>query len=148
MAKYLVTGGAGFIGSNLVERLLEQGHHVRVLDNFSTGRHENLHAYLNAIEVIEGSITSETDCSEAVAGVDFVLHEGALPSVPRSVVDPVASHTANATGTLNMLVASRDAEVKRFVYASSPPRRRRSPTRASASATTPSAPSPPTPPTC
>ena len=118
-ARYLVTGGAGFIGSNIVEVLVEEGASVRVLDNFSTGRRENLAEFLGAIELIEGSITNPATCASVCEGIDFVVHQAALPSVPRSVADPAASHEACATGTLNMLVAARDAGVKRFVYAGS-----------------------------
>lgn len=118
-ARYLVTGGAGFIGSNIVEVLVEEGASVRVLDNFSTGRQENLAEFLGAIELIEGSITNPATCVSVCEGIDFVLHQAALPSVPRSVADPAASHEACATGTLNMLVAARDAGVKRLVYAGS-----------------------------
>ena len=118
-ARYLVTGGAGFIGSNIVEVLVEEGASVRVLDNFSTGRRENLAEFLGAIELIEGSITNPATCASVCEGIDFVLHQAALPSVPRSVADTAASHEACATGTLNMLVAARDAGVKRFVYAGS-----------------------------
>ena len=117
--RYLVTGGAGFIGSNLVEHLLGEGHDVVVLDNFSTGRRENLAPFLERITLIEGTITDPATCARAVDGCDFVLHQAALPSVPRSVVDPVASHEACATGTLNVLVAARDAKVRRVVYAAS-----------------------------
>ena len=118
-ARYLVTGGAGFIGSNLVEALVEEGASVRVLDDFSTGTRENLGGFLGAIELVEGSITNPATCESVCEGVDFVLHQAALPSVPRSVADPAASHEACATGTLNMLVAARDAGVRRFVYAGS-----------------------------
>ena len=118
-ARYLVTGGAGFIGSNLVEALVEEGASVRVLDDFSTGTRENLGGLLGAIELVEGSITNPATCESVCEGVDFVLHQAALPSVPRSVADPAASHEACATGTLNMLVAARDAGVGRFVYAGS-----------------------------
>ncbi len=118
-ARYLVTGGAGFIGSNLVEALVGEGASVRVLDDFSTGRRENLDGLLGSIELVEGSITSPATCASACEEIDFVLHQAALSSVPRSVADPVASHEACATGTLNMLVAARDAGVKRLVYAGS-----------------------------
>jgi nucleoside-diphosphate-sugar epimerase len=114
-----VTGGAGFIGSNLVEALVGEGASVRVLDDFSTGRRENLDGLLSAMELVEGSITNPATCASACEEIDFVLHQAALPSVPRSVADPVASHEACATGTLNMLVAARDAGVKRLVYAGS-----------------------------
>jgi len=116
---YLVTGGAGFIGSNLVERLLADGHGVRVLDNFSTGRRENLAPFLDRIDVHEASIVDPDACARACADMDYVLHQAAVPSVARSVADPAKSHAACATGTLNMLKASADAGVRRFVYAGS-----------------------------
>jgi nucleoside-diphosphate-sugar epimerase len=119
MANYLVTGGAGFIGSHIVDALVERGETVRVLDNLSTGARANLGRSWEHIEFIEGSILDRTVLSQALAGIDYVLHEAALPSVPRSVADPLASHEANATGTLNVLVAAREAGVKRLVYASS-----------------------------
>jgi UDP-N-acetylglucosamine/UDP-N-acetylgalactosamine 4-epimerase len=119
MALFLVTGGAGFIGSNLVRKILERGDRVRVLDNFSTGKRENIAALEERIDLQEGDVRDLDACRRACAGADFVLHEAALGSVPRSVVDPLTSHEANATGTLNMLVAARDARVRRFVYASS-----------------------------
>ncbi len=117
--RYVVTGGAGFIGSHLVEHLVEAGHDVVVLDDFSTGRRENVAPWLGRIELVEGSVTDLTTCKRAIHGADYVLHQAALPSVPRSVRDPVASHAANATGTLNVLLAARDAKVKRVVYAAS-----------------------------
>lgn len=117
--RYLVTGGAGFIGSHLVEYLTGRGEEVVLLDNFSTGRRENVAAFMDEIEVIDGSILDPAVCAQAVRGVDFVLHQAAVPSVPRSVTDPVGTNNANTTGTLNMLVAARDAQVKRFVYAAS-----------------------------
>jgi nucleoside-diphosphate-sugar epimerase len=119
MALYLVTGGAGFIGSTLVRKLLDQGERVRGADNFSTGRRENLAGVLDRIELLEGDLADEAVARKAVAGVDYVLHEAAIPSVPRSIEDPMASNRANITATLNMLVAARDARAKRFVYASS-----------------------------
>jgi nucleoside-diphosphate-sugar epimerase len=119
MALFLVTGGGGFIGSNLVEALVGRGERVRVLDDFSTGRRGNLEAWMSRIEVVEGSIARFDDCARAVAGADYVLHQAALPSVPKSVAMPRESNEANVTGTLNMLVAARDAKVKRFVYAAS-----------------------------
>ena len=119
MSNYLVTGGAGFIGSHIVDRLVADGHQVRVLDNFATGKRENIQHNLDKIELIEGSITDLATVQSAVDGMDFVLHQAALPSVPRSVRDPIASNQANIDGTLNILVASRDAGVKRVVYASS-----------------------------
>ncbi len=119
MASYLVTGGAGFIGSHLVEELLRRGQHVRVLDNFSTGKRENLRDLMDQIELIEGDIRSYHIVREAVQGIDFVLHQGALPSVPRSINDPITTNEVNVGGTLNVLDASKDAGVKRVVYASS-----------------------------
>jgi nucleoside-diphosphate-sugar epimerase len=119
MAFYLVTGGAGFIGSNIVETLVARGERVRVLDDFSTGKRRNIEPFLPKIELIDGSVAKFDDCRRAVDGVDFVLHQGALPSVPKSVAMPRESNDANVTGTLNMLVAARDAKVKRFVYAAS-----------------------------
>lgn len=119
MAHYLVTGGAGFIGSNLVEALVKRGERVRVLDDFSTGKRSNLAPFASDVELIEGSLASSRDCERAAAGVDYVLHQGALPSVPKSVAMPRESNEANVTGTLNMLVAARDAKVRRFVFAAS-----------------------------
>ena len=119
MSIYLVTGGAGFIGSNIAERLVRLGRTVRVLDNFSTGKRENLSAFWDRIEVLEGDIADLSMCKRAVLGVKYVLHQAALPSVPRSVKDPIATNNANVVGTLNMLQVAREAGVKRFVYASS-----------------------------
>lgn len=119
MATYLVTGAAGFIGSNIVEELLERGESVRALDDFSTGRRENIAPFLDRIELFEGSLNDEELLARAVDRVDYILHQAALPSVPRSVSDPLASHEANATGTLRLLIAARDAGVKRLVVASS-----------------------------
>ncbi|MFN7956374.1 MAG: SDR family oxidoreductase [bacterium] len=122
--RVLVTGGAGFIGSHLVERLLADGHFVRVLDDFSTGKRGNLElvsagAPAGCFELIEGSLVDLDTCRRAVEGVDGVLHQAALPSVPRSVRDPLGSNAANVDGTLNLLVAARDAKVRRMVQASS-----------------------------
>ena len=117
--RYLVTGGAGFIGSHIVEALVGAGADVRVLDNFSTGKRENLAGCIDAITLIEGDITDPETVRRSVEGVDFVLHQAAIPSVPRSVADPVGSNVANVDGTLNVLVAARDAGVKRVVYAAS-----------------------------
>ena len=117
--RFLVTGGAGFIGSHLVERLLAEGHDVTVLDDFSTGRRENLAPFLDRIRLVEGSITDPADCRRAVDRAEFVLHEAALGSVPRSVIDPITTNDVNANGTLNLLLASKEAGVKRFVYAGS-----------------------------
>ncbi len=116
---YLVTGGAGFIGSHLVEHLVRAGARTRVLDDFSTGRRENLAAFLDQIELLEDDITDPEACRRACQGVDVVFHQAALPSVPRSVEDPARSHQVNATGTLNVLLAAREAGVARVVYASS-----------------------------
>lgn len=118
-ATYLVTGGAGFIGSNLTETLVDGGANVRVLDDFSTGRRENLARVEERIQLVEGSVTERAICEEACRDVDYVLHEAAVPSVQRSVADPLTTHEADATGTLNMLLAARDAGVRRFVYAGS-----------------------------
>jgi len=117
--KYLVTGGAGFIGSNIVRRLLAEGHTVRILDNFSSGRRENLADILGKIELIEGDIRDYWTVVRAVRVIDCVLHQAALPSVPRSVENPLTSNAVNIDGTLNLLEASRQAGVKRFVTASS-----------------------------
>ena len=119
MMKFLVTGGAGFIGSNIVEELLKKGHSVRVLDNFSTGKRENLKEFNSDIELIEGDIRSYHIVRRAVKEIEIILHQAALPSVPRSINDPITTHEVNATGTLNILDAAKDAGVKRIVYASS-----------------------------
>lgn len=119
MAIYLVTGGAGFIGSHIVEALAKKGDTVRVLDNLLTGKKENLAPFLDGVKFIEGDIRDLETCRRAVAGVDHVLHQAALPSVPRSVENPVLTHEINVTGTLNLLVAARDAGVRSFVMASS-----------------------------
>ncbi|MCD6048119.1 MAG: Vi polysaccharide biosynthesis protein VipB/TviC [Gammaproteobacteria bacterium] len=121
---WLITGVAGFIGSHLLEFLLKHNQKVIGLDNFATGHRKNLEETLvkypdASFTFIEGDIRNLVDCQKAVAGVDFVLHQAALGSVPRSIKDPIATHDVNATGFLNMLVASKDAKVKRFVYASS-----------------------------
>ncbi len=119
MAKYLVTGGGGFIGSHITQRLVEAGHQVRVLDNFSTGRRENIAHLLPQIELYEMDIRNLEQVRQAAAGVDYVYHEAALPSVPRSVADPLSAQQSNEVGTLNVLVASRYAGVKRVIFASS-----------------------------
>jgi nucleoside-diphosphate-sugar epimerase len=119
MAKYLVTGGAGFIGSNLVDELLRRGHTVRVLDNFATGREENLQPVLERIELVRGDVRDMDTVDRAVRGMDFVLHQAALASVPRSIADPTANNQVNAQGTLNVLMAAQRHGAKRVVYASS-----------------------------
>jgi UDP-N-acetylglucosamine/UDP-N-acetylgalactosamine 4-epimerase len=119
--KILVTGGAGFIGSNLCEYFLDKGYDVVCLDNFTTGHRYNLQDFINnpKFKLIEGDIRDLSDCIKAVDGVDYVLHQAALGSVPRSINDPITTNGVNVSGFLNMLVASRDANVKRFVYAAS-----------------------------
>jgi nucleoside-diphosphate-sugar epimerase len=118
-ATYLVTGGAGFIGSHLVQGLVEAGAQVRVLDDFSTGRRENLAPFVGGHTLLEGSITDPSLCVRACEGVDYVLHQAALPSVERSVRDPLTTHEVDVTGTLNLLIAARDAGARRFVFAGS-----------------------------
>lgn len=117
--KTLVTGGGGFIGSNLVEELLNRGFKVKVIDNFSTGKRENLIPFSQDLELIEGDIRSYHIVQEAVRGVDVVFHQAALPSVPRSIIDPITTSDVNVGGTLNLLEASIKSNVKKFVYASS-----------------------------
>lgn len=119
METALVTGGAGFIGSHLVRRLLAEGYAVRVLDNFATGRRSNLEPLAREIELIEGDIQSYERVHAAVRACDLVFHQAALPSVPRSIQDPLTSTAVNVTGTLNVLLAARDEGVRRVVYASS-----------------------------
>ncbi|MCD7938380.1 MAG: SDR family oxidoreductase [Tannerellaceae bacterium] len=123
MRKILITGGAGFIGSNLCESLLKNGDSVVCLDNFATGHIENILPFVSdypeRFKLIVGDIRNLDDCRKAVEGVDYVLHEAALGSVPRSIKDPITSNDVNVSGFLNMLVATRDANVKRFVYAAS-----------------------------
>ena len=117
----LITGGAGFIGSNLCEHFLSKGYKVVCLDNFATGHRHNLAGFVDNenFRLIEGDIRNAGDCEKAVQGVDYVLHEAALGSVPRSIIDPVTTNEVNVSGFLNMLVAARDAKVKRFIYAAS-----------------------------
>lgn len=119
--KILVTGGAGFIGSNLCETLINLGNQVVCLDNFSTGKMENIEPLLTNpnFKLVTGDIRNLNDCKTALAGIDYVLHEAALGSVPRSINDPITTNEVNVSGFLNMLTASRDAKVKRFVYAAS-----------------------------
>ena len=121
--KVLITGGAGFIGSNLTEYLLSEGHKVRVLDNFATGHIENLlplfEQYPHSLQLQVGDIRNLEDCQKAVDGMEYVLHEAALGSVPRSIKDPATTNAVNIGGFLNMIIASRDAGIKRFVFAAS-----------------------------
>ena len=121
MSKILITGGAGFIGSNLCEYFLEKGNQVVCLDNFATGHRHNIEPFFSNPDftLIEGDIRNLDICNEAVQDVDYVLHQAALGSVPRSINDPITSNAVNVSGFLNMLVASRDANVKRFIYAAS-----------------------------
>jgi len=121
MNKILVTGGAGFIGSNIVDELLSRGEKVRILDNFSTGKRENVIEFIDNsnFELIEGDIRSYHTVLDAVVGIDLILHQAALPSVPRSIKDPLNTNDVNVGGTLNILDAARRANVKRVVFASS-----------------------------
>lgn len=117
--KYLVTGGAGFIGSHIVEELLRRNECVRILDNFSTGRWENIEGFIDRAELIEGDIRSYHTVLKSVEGIDIVLHQAALPSVPRSILDPITTDEVNIRGTLNVLHCSKAAGVKRVIFASS-----------------------------
>ena len=119
MATYLVTGIAGFIGSALARAVLAQGDKVRGIDNFSTGKRGNLTEILDRIDFRQADLLDEDALSDACRGVDYIFHEAAIPSVPKSVIDPVASNRANVDGTLNLLVAARDSKVKRVIYAAS-----------------------------
>ena len=119
MTRFLVTGGAGFIGSNIVRRLVSEGRNVTVLDNFSTGHRTNLSGIEDDIRLVNGDLRDLAAVQTAVQGADYVLHQAALPSVQRSVDDPVESNANNVDGTLNLLVAARDAKVKALVYAAS-----------------------------
>ena len=118
MASYLVTGGAGFIGSHLAEELLRRGHRVRVVDSLVTGKRSNLQ-HIQAAEFLQGDLADAPVAAQAAAGMDYVLHQAAIPSVPRSVDDPATSNRANITATLNILIAAREAGVRRLVYAGS-----------------------------
>ena len=118
MASYLITGGAGFIGSHLAEALVGRGERVRVVDSLVTGKRANL-AHLSGVELIEGDLADLAVARQAMTGVDYVLHQAAIPSVPRSVEDPITSNRANIDASLNVLVAARDAKVRRLVYAGS-----------------------------
>jgi len=119
LALYLVTGGAGFIGSNICQELVKRGESVRILDDFSTGKRENIVGFKDNVQLIEGDIRNLEIVKRAMKGVDFVLHQGALPSVERSVKDPLTTTRVNVLGTLNVLLAAREAKVKRVIYASS-----------------------------
>lgn len=118
MAVYVVTGGGGFIGSHIVEELLRRNETVKIIDNFSTGKRENIAPFQKA-EIIETDISKSPNLAQILKGVDYVIHQAAIPSVPKSIIDPVGSHQANVNGTLQLLIAARDAGVKRVVYASS-----------------------------
>ncbi|MGQ9650578.1 MAG: SDR family oxidoreductase [Phycisphaerae bacterium] len=119
MTMYLVTGGGGFIGSHIVHRLVADRQKVRVLDNFSTGKRANLAAVSKDIEILEGDLRSMDDCRKACQGVEIIFHQGALPSVPKSVADPRSSHDCNINGTFNILMAARDCGCRRVIYAAS-----------------------------
>jgi len=119
MAVYVVTGGGGFIGSHIVEELVRRGETTKVIDNFSTGKRENVAAFRKGAEIIEADIAEARNLSEHFIGADYVIHQAAIPSVPKSILDPMKSHLANVNGTLNVLLACRDSGVKRVVYASS-----------------------------
>jgi len=119
MARYLVTGGAGFIGSNIVEELVKRGEDVRVLDNLSTGKEENINSFMSKIDFCKGDIRNENDVKKALKGVDFVIHQAALRSVARSVEEPVETNDVNVNGTINILMQSKEANIRRLVYASS-----------------------------
>jgi nucleoside-diphosphate-sugar epimerase len=119
MVTYLITGGAGFIGSSIVEELVPRGERVQILDNFSTGKRENIAPFLKDVELIEGDLRHLDTVRQAAEGVDYILHQGAIPSVPRSIDNPLDTDEANVRGTLNLLLAARDAGVKRVVCASS-----------------------------
>ena len=119
MANILVTGGAGFIGSHLATRFVETGHRVRILDDFSTGTRANLEHISNGVEVHEGTLVNMSDCDRACQDIEFVFHEAAVPSVPKSIDEPEASHTANINGTFNLLMAAHRQKVRRLIYAGS-----------------------------
>ena len=118
-AQYLVTGGSGFIGSNIAATLVEQGQKVRVVDNLSTGRLENMQDFLSKIDFVQADLRYLNSVMEVIKGVDYVIHQAALPSVPRSVETPLESNDNNTNGTLNLLYAAKQAGVKRVVYAAS-----------------------------
>ena len=117
--RYLVTGGAGFIGSNIAETLVKQGHFVRIIDNLSTGKKENLDNYIDKVEFVQGDLRYLNTVMEVMDGIDYVFHQAALPSVPRSVQTPIESNDNNTNGTLNILYAAKEKKIKRVVYAAS-----------------------------
>ena len=119
MAVYVVTGGGGFIGSHIVEELLRRGETTRVIDNFSTGKRKNVAVFEKSAEIIEADIADGKNLTKFLTGADYVIHQAAIPSVPKSILDPMTSHRANVNGTLNLLLACREARIKRVVYASS-----------------------------
>ncbi len=119
MSRYLVTGGAGFIGSHIVDKLIAENHYVRVLDNFSSGKISNLKGFIDKVDLVKGDICSKATCVKVTRGIDFVLHQAALRSVPKSMREPHKYNEVNINGTLNMLEASAANKVKRFVFASS-----------------------------
>ena len=119
MSVYLVTGGVGFIGSHIVEELVRRGERVRILDNFSTGKMENVASFQEGIELMEGDLRHLDTVRQATEGVDYILHQGAIPSVPKSIDNPLDTDESNVRGTLNLLVAARDSGVKKVMYASS-----------------------------
>src|SRR5213594_2118718 len=119
MAVYVVTGGGGFIGSHIVEELVRRKQTVKVIDNFSTGKRENVEPFASTVEVFEADLSSAPGLTAILQGADYVVHQAAIPSVPKSVIDPVRSHHANVDGTLQLLMACRETGVRRVVYASS-----------------------------
>jgi nucleoside-diphosphate-sugar epimerase len=119
MAVYVVTGGGGFIGSHIVEELLQRNQTVKIIDDFSTGNRQNVQAFAGAAEIMEADLAGSTDLVQFLKGADYVIHQAAIPSVPKSIIDPLKTHHANVSGTLRLLVACREAGVKRVVYASS-----------------------------
>jgi nucleoside-diphosphate-sugar epimerase len=119
MAVYVVTGGGGFIGSHIAEELLRRNQTVKVLDNFSTGKRENVKPFEGRAEIVEADLATHSDLAALLRGADYVIHQAAIPSVPKSILDPLKSHEANVNGTLQLLIAARDAGVRRVVYASS-----------------------------